>query len=152
LYPPVDPDTLGGLPVTVCFSPKVCQQLRLPSPFFSGLGSIKLAKPQLTQWLIFTGDFCYNMASLLQLGCPSMEGTDMSRSAYFMQECGTCGRSLRIRVEYLGKRVVCQHCKSQFCAADAVGKSNSPVKVESVVLKKADQLLAAADELKNRPR
>ncbi len=32
----------------------------------------------------------------------------MSNPTYFVQECPTCGRRLQIRVEYLGKRVVCQ--------------------------------------------
>ncbi len=76
----------------------------------------------------------------------------MSKPAFFLQECGTCGRNLRIRVEYLGKRVVCQHCKSHFRAADGGGRGDSPVKVESVILKRADQLLAAADEMRQRPR
>ena len=76
----------------------------------------------------------------------------MSKPSYFLQECGTCGRSLRIRVEYLGKRVVCQHCKTHFRAVEAAGKGDSPVKVESVILKRADQLLAAADQMKQRPR
>ncbi len=76
----------------------------------------------------------------------------MSKPAFFLQECGTCGRNLRIRVEYLGKRVVCQHCKSHFRAADGAGRGDSPVKVESVILKRADQLLAAADEMRQRPR
>ena len=76
----------------------------------------------------------------------------MSKPSYFLQECSTCGRSLRIRVEYLGKRVVCQHCKTHFRAAEAVGRGESPVKVESVVLKRADRLLSAADQIKQRPR
>ncbi len=86
-----------------------------------------------------------------------MEGTDMSKSAYFMQECGTCGRNLRVRISYLGKQVVCQHCKSQFKATefratDSIGKGDSPVKPASAALKRADELLAAADAIKNRPR
>ncbi len=81
-----------------------------------------------------------------------MEGTDMSKSAYFMQECGTCGRNLRVRISYLGKQVVCQHCKSQFRATDSIDKGDSPVKPASAALKRADELLAAADAIKNRPR
>ena len=81
-----------------------------------------------------------------------MEGTDMSKSAYFMQECETCGRNLRVRVEYLGKHVVCQHCKSQFKATDAVGSDDALPNPTSTVLKRADELLAAADAIKNRPR
>src|SRR6185295_14434910 len=50
---------------------------------------------------------------------PSVEGVaGMSKSAYYIQECPTCGRSLQIRVEYLGRQVVCQHCRAQFLATD----------------------------------
>ncbi len=76
----------------------------------------------------------------------------MSRASYFLQECGTCGRNLRIRVEYLGKRVVCQHCKSPFHAANSIGRGESPVKAESVILRRADQLLASVDQGRQRPR
>ena len=43
----------------------------------------------------------------------------MPGATYFVQECPTCGRRLQIRLEYLGKRVVCQHCQGTFAAADA---------------------------------
>ena len=43
----------------------------------------------------------------------------MSNATYFVQECPTCGRRLQIRVEYLGRKVVCQHCQGQLLAADA---------------------------------
>jgi hypothetical protein len=46
----------------------------------------------------------------------------MSPSTYFVQECPTCGRRLHIRVEYLGRRVVCQHCHGALIAADPVLK------------------------------
>ena len=42
----------------------------------------------------------------------------MSNATYFVQECPTCGRRLQIRVEYLGRRVVCQHCQGALIAAD----------------------------------
>lgn len=41
----------------------------------------------------------------------------MVRSTYFLQECPTCGRGLEIRVEYLGRTMVCQHCGGTFVAA-----------------------------------
>ena len=48
----------------------------------------------------------------------------MSRSTtYYIQECPTCGRSLHVRVEYLGKQVVCQHCHARFEAYDS---ANTP--------------------------
>lgn len=37
---------------------------------------------------------------------------------YFIQGCPTCGRRCQIRVEYLGKLVVCYHCRAQFRALD----------------------------------
>ena len=42
----------------------------------------------------------------------------MSRSTYFSQECPTCGRNLLIRVEYLGRTLVCQHCRGELYACD----------------------------------
>ena len=45
----------------------------------------------------------------------------MPNATYFVQECPTCGRRLQIRVEYLGKRVVCQHCQGKFVAMDPCG-------------------------------
>ena len=44
----------------------------------------------------------------------------MSRSTYFVQECPTCGRNLQVRVQYLGKQVVCQHCSARFEAYEGV--------------------------------
>jgi DNA-directed RNA polymerase subunit RPC12/RpoP len=42
----------------------------------------------------------------------------MPNSTYFVQECPTCGRKLQVRVEYLGKNVVCHHCSAKFQACD----------------------------------
>ena len=36
-------------------------------------------------------------------------------------ECPTCGRSLRVRVEYLGAVVACKHCGAEFQACEAQG-------------------------------
>ena len=77
----------------------------------------------------------------------------MGRMTYFLQECPTCGRNLQIRVEYLGRDVVCQHCGAQFEACDP--DSNAPLPEHSGLglLQRAEELLAAADSgLPNRPR
>ena len=66
----------------------------------------------------------------------------MSKSTFFVQECTTCGRGLRIRVEYLGKRVVCQHCRGQLVACDPA--SNRYGSRDSAVIRKADELLERA--------
>lgn len=64
----------------------------------------------------------------------------MSKSTYFVQECPTCGRNLEVRVEYLGRRVVCQHCRGQFVACDS---DNADFCSESgtALLRRAEELL-----------
>ncbi len=73
----------------------------------------------------------------------------MPNSTYFVQECPTCGRRLNIRVEYLGRRVVCQHCSGQFVALDA---SNGGSLSSSSLLKRAEELLESAARQSERVR
>ena len=63
------------------------------------------------------------------------------KTAYYFQECPTCGRSLRVRVAYLGKHIVCQHCQARFEACDP--DSGEPLPSESGValLRRADELI-----------
>jgi hypothetical protein len=68
----------------------------------------------------------------------------MSRSTYFVQECPTCGRKLQIRVQYLGKQVVCQHCSARFEAYDAGSASYPPPASSLSLLERAEQLLSAS--------
>ncbi len=49
----------------------------------------------------------------------------MFGSIYFVQECPTCGRRVNIRIEYLGRQVVCQHCRGQFIARDPANKGGT---------------------------
>ena len=65
----------------------------------------------------------------------------MSRSTYFVQECPTCGRSLQVRVEYLGRHVVCQHCHARFEASDA---GSAPSGSSGDLLRRADELLQSS--------
>ncbi len=37
---------------------------------------------------------------------------------YYLQSCPTCGRRLQVRIEYLGKQVICYHCHGSFVALD----------------------------------
>jgi hypothetical protein len=75
----------------------------------------------------------------------------MSNATYFVQECPTCGRCLQIRVEYLGRQVVCQHCQGRLTAADSsnmrcdCGSSN-------VLLRRADELLESVMHRRSQPR
>ncbi len=78
----------------------------------------------------------------------------MSGVMLFLQGCPACGRRLQIRVEYLGKSVVCQHCGRRFVASDQSSAPASP-ELSSVdaLLRRAEELLkvAAPEVLKNRP-
>lgn len=65
----------------------------------------------------------------------------MSSPTYFVQECPTCGRRLQIRVEYLGKRVVCQHCQGHLLAADSSNCRCDGMSHGSALLRRADELL-----------
>lgn len=75
----------------------------------------------------------------------------MSSSTYFVQECPTCGRRLHIRVEYLGKQVVCEHCRGHFLAADPTGNRYGGLPAADL-LKRADELLADASQYVLRSR
>ena len=74
----------------------------------------------------------------------------MSNLTVFVQECPTCGRRLHIRVEYLGKKVVCQHCRGRFVACDPV--NSGPNLSDSVLMRRADELLqyAARNQVPSR--
>jgi hypothetical protein len=72
----------------------------------------------------------------------------MSRSTYFVQECPTCGRSLQICVEYLGRQVVCQHCHGRFEASE--GPPN-PRGAAANLLRRADELLLESSLQQRQP-
>jgi hypothetical protein len=73
----------------------------------------------------------------------------MSPRVYFVQECPTCGRTLEILVDFLGREVACQHCRGRFVATDA---SNSPLLSDSgILMKRADELIAQAERRKLSP-
>jgi hypothetical protein len=68
----------------------------------------------------------------------------MSRNTYFVQECPTCGRKLEVRVQYLGKQVVCQHCSARFEAYDPGSAGYPPPTSSLSLLERAEQLLQTA--------
>lgn len=45
---------------------------------------------------------------------------------YYLQSCPTCGRRLQIRVEYMGRRVICYHCGAALLAQDPDLESEEP--------------------------
>lgn len=75
----------------------------------------------------------------------------MSETAYFVQECPTCGRRLHIRVEYLGRVVVCNHCRGKLLASD---RPEDPPPSDSGIglMMRADELLELVEQRKARPR
>jgi hypothetical protein len=78
--------------------------------------------------------------------CPGINwngGYAVSNPTYFVQECPTCGRRLQIRVEYLGRRVVCQHCQGKLVATDPASIRLASANDGSSLLRRADQLLAS---------
>jgi hypothetical protein len=68
----------------------------------------------------------------------------MPRSTYYVQECPTCGRNLQVRVEYLGKQVVCQHCGAQFAACQPGTDAYPPMESTLSLLERAEELLESA--------
>ena len=76
----------------------------------------------------------------------------MSNSACFVQECPTCGRRLHIRVEYLGRKVVCEHCRGQFTACDPSSKRVMDAESAQALLRRAEELLQYASQQAGRVR
>jgi len=64
---------------------------------------------------------------------------------HFVQQCPTCGRSLRVRVEYLGRQVTCQHCHGRLLACDPESPQHSLSDSGLSLLRRADELLSRAD-------
>jgi PHP family Zn ribbon phosphoesterase len=69
----------------------------------------------------------------------------MSNATYFDQECPTCGRRLRVRIEYLGKKVSCRHCHAKFEAWDAASGQCPPASSGIHLLNRVEELLATAN-------
>ncbi len=65
----------------------------------------------------------------------------MSNPTYFLQGCPTCGRRLQIKVEYLGRTVVCQHCHGNLVATDPASVRNDSEDSREALLRRADQIL-----------
>jgi len=70
----------------------------------------------------------------------------MRNATYFVQGCPTCGRRLQIRVEYLGKRLACDHCHGRFVAADPANIRVDAGQPTNELLQRADDLLRSLDE------
>ena len=69
----------------------------------------------------------------------------MSNAVFFTQHCPTCGRRLQIRVEYLGRRVVCPHCKRRLEAHDPTVGEIAKADPADQLIRRANKLLETAD-------
>lgn len=76
----------------------------------------------------------------------------MSNPTYFVQECPTCGRRLQIRVEHLGRKVVCQHCQGHLIATDPTSIRCDCMEPTNALLRRADELLESIAHRKPQPR
>jgi hypothetical protein len=61
---------------------------------------------------------------------------------HFFQSCPICGRSLRIRVTLLGKRVFCRHCGGGFPARDGASTAGAMTPDASLSREVAEPSLA----------
>lgn len=69
----------------------------------------------------------------------------MANTTYFVQDCPTCGRKLNVRVEYLGRKVVCQHCRAPFSAGDVEGAAQAAQLSGTRLLDRAAELIRQAE-------
>jgi DNA-directed RNA polymerase subunit RPC12/RpoP len=75
-----------------------------------------------------------------------MQEVTMAGATYYVQECPTCGRNLQVRIEYLGKRVACQHCGARFEACDPSSAAYPPTESSLSRLARAEELIEAATQ------
>lgn len=64
-----------------------------------------------------------------------------THAAFYVQQCPTCGRRLRICVEYLGRSIQCRHCRAVFIACDPENSEPCDDR-HSGLLQRVDELLA----------
>lgn len=68
----------------------------------------------------------------------------MNAPVFFHRSCPVCGRTLRIRVTLLGKRVYCQHCRGGFVAVDP-SMGSAPPSAGRVPDSMVDELIERAE-------
>ena len=77
----------------------------------------------------------------------------MPQTTYFVKECPTCGRKLQVRVEYLGREMVCNHCGGDFLAGDARDAfTPNEDECSDAMLLRVDDLIDKADNNPGKPK
>ena len=64
----------------------------------------------------------------------------MTQTTFFVKECPTCGRKLQVRLEYLGREMMCNHCGGDFIADESTSPKPSPESNEAIIAR-VDELL-----------
>jgi DNA-directed RNA polymerase subunit M/transcription elongation factor TFIIS len=64
----------------------------------------------------------------------------MASRTMFVRSCPTCGRTLEIRVELLGRKVECVHCGAGFTANQSSDASQQELRIDRV-LERAKQYI-----------
>ncbi len=67
-----------------------------------------------------------------------------THAMFFVQRCPTCGRRLRVCVEYLGMTIQCRHCRGTFVAQDPESEP-AGIDPQMVLMQRVDELLAPED-------
>ncbi|MCR9119461.1 MAG: hypothetical protein NXI22_21220 [bacterium] len=67
----------------------------------------------------------------------------MSNRSYFAQDCPTCGRVLHVQVNFLGKKVVCGHCRGDLIATDPANRLD--IQPAAGLMSRAKELLDVED-------
>lgn len=69
----------------------------------------------------------------------------MPSQPFFVQDCPTCGRRVRVNVAYLGKSIQCRNCRAVFVATDP-SQDSSSCDSSSALLRRVDELLGVDQE------
>ena len=67
----------------------------------------------------------------------------MTQTTFFVKECPTCGRNLQVRIEYLGRDMMCNHCGGDFVADEGLQKPKADS--GDTIIARIDELLGKAD-------
>jgi len=64
----------------------------------------------------------------------------MTQTTFFVKECPTCGRKLQVRIEYLGREMMCNHCGGDFIAHENTSPQQAPESSDAMIAR-VDKLL-----------
>jgi hypothetical protein len=68
------------------------------------------------------------------------------RYPYQMHECPVCGRPLEVRDEYVGREMICPHCRGRFVACRWTARSRGVPAETGSLLSRADRLLRISSQ------